>query len=415
MVTQAQVHEPCGSAHYLEHLEQNYPGFQALADAPFVRARNQEGTARNLTVLTVPVVVHIVYQNEDQNLSDETIDSVLAVLNLDFRRLNPDTVETRADFLDVVADPHIEFELVGIERVETDATFELDLFGGGLPDNVKRASDGGSDAWDTQRYLNIWVCNVEGGALLGYAYPPADLVNWPDGASAPSPELDGVVIHHEVFRTTGTYSTGGLFGGPPMTIPIRGRTITHEVGHYLGLRHIWGDGTLSILGIPDCEADDGVADTPNQGLNSQFACDPTANTCNEGPDDQVDMWENFMDYAQETCLNSFTQGQVTIMRDVLLNERFGLIENSVNTEEPLALADVKVYPNPANQELVIAQADATETLEHIQLYNAHGQLVQAWASPNHHFVVPVQSLAKGTYFLRLTHRTGVGVRTVVIQ
>lgn len=413
-VNDAQAQEPCATPHYLAQLEATYPGFEAATQQVYNRVRNQ-GQARNLTLVTIPVVVHLVYQNEDQNLSDDLVTEVLAVLNEDYRRLNADAVQVRETFLPVVDDPFIQFELAGIERVETTATFELDLLGGGLPDNVKSTVTGGSDAWDTEHHLNIWVCNIEGGALLGYAYPPADLTHWPEGASAPSPELDGVVIHYEVFRRTGTFTTTGLLGTDEITIPVRGRTITHEVGHYLGLRHVWGDGLLSIFGIPDCTVDDGVEDTPNQGLSSQFTCDETNNSCNEGAEDLPDMWENFMDYSREDCQNSFTFGQIEIMRSVLDNERAGLIEGSVRTQEGQLPANaLHLYPNPATDYLVLQREDNASAS--VRLHNAQGQIVQQWFSwTQSRLEVNTKALPAGLYYLQYTSREGQLTKAVVVE
>ncbi|MGH1434332.1 MAG: M43 family zinc metalloprotease [Lewinella sp.] len=413
-IASAQIQEPCAAAHYLNHLEATHPGFEAATRQVYDRVRGQ-GQARDFTLVTIPVVVHLVYQNEEQNLPDSLIEAVLDVLNEDYRRLNADAGQVREDFLPVVDDPFIQFELAGVERVSTTATFELDILGGTLPDNVKTTVTGGSDAWDPEHHLNIWVCNIEGGALLGYAYPPADLSHWPEDASAPSPALDGVVIHYEVFRRTGTFTTSGLFGLEDITVPVRGRTITHEVGHYLGLRHIWGDGLLSIFGIPDCSADDGVEDTPNQGLNSQFSCDPTNNTCEEGSGDLPDMWENFMDYAQEDCQNSFTFGQIEIMRSVLDNERAGLVGGSVSTREGLLPASaLQLYPNPATDYLII-QRDNTASAT-VRLHNAQGQVVKQWLScTQNRLEVATSSLPAGLYYVQYISREGQLTKAVVVE
>lgn len=413
-ISYAQHQEPCASHLYLQQLDETYPGFRAATQVPFSRVRT-EGQARDLTLLTVPVVVHIVYQNEEQNISDEAIQDVMDVLNEDYRRLNEDADQIREEFEEIVADPFIQFELMGVERVPTTSTFQLQILGGGLPDNVKQTANGGSDAWDTEHYLNIWVCHIEGGGLLGHAYPPANLVNWPAGANAPSPELDGVVIHQEIFRRSGDYTTMGLLGGQSITIPVRGRTITHEVGHYLGLRHIWGDGTFAILGIPDCNADDGVEDTPNQGLSSQFVCDPDNNGCNEGPNDLPDMWENYMDYSKEDCQNSFTTGQVELMRSVLENERAGLLEGAVSTHNLAEVSSLKVYPNPNQGWLVIEQANE-HAISRTRLLNPQGQLLQTWPTwTGIRQQLQLAEVPAGLYYLQLTTENGTITKAIVVE
>lgn len=408
----------CGYDHYVHLLEQQHPGFKAQADEILRDAAKRPLLQKDLEIYRIPVVVHIVYKEESQNVSQEDINDVIDVLNEDFRRKNTDAELIREDFMDVVGDPFIEFELAGVERVQTEATFELDLLAGSLPDNVKQSVSGGSDAWDTQKYLNIWVCNIEGGSLLGYAYPPADLEHWPDGANAPSPELDGVVIHQEVFRRTGTHTASGLLGLDEVTIPIRGRTITHEVGHYLGLRHIWGDGLLSILGIPDCNADDGVSDTPQQGISSQFACDPVQNTCEDGEADKLDMFENFMDYAREDCLNSFTKGQIAIMRSVLENNRPGLIDQNVsNTIAIQDNGDFRVYPNPASGQLFIESTLQENEPYQVRLVDTQGRLVQTpnLGRPATRQTLNISGLTAGLYGLVILQGDNQYFQKVVIR
>ncbi len=358
-----QIHK-CGFDHAVRLMEEAHPGYQQAVNRAFQTAKNHVSHTRN-DIYKINVVVHVVYKTPEENVSDQRIEAVIARLNEDFRRTNANAADLRSEFDDIVGDPLIEFELSHIERVETTATFELDIFGGGaLPDNVKQTAQGGSDAWDTSEYMNIWVCKLEGAGLLGYAYPPSCAPNWPAGSTAPSPELDGVVIHVDAFDVGTIYTIpadtiiippplnillGDTVFTPPTPVNIEGRTPSHEIGHYLGLRHIWGDGQSAQLGTPDCVADDGISDTPNQGLPSNFMCDATANTCNDGAGDKKDMWENYMDYADELCMSSFTMGQIDVMRGSLETCRTGIYTVVVNTgtEESQALAQsISIQPNP---------------------------------------------------------------------
>ena len=247
--------------------------------------------------------MHVVYNNEAQNISDQKIFDQIEVLNQDYRRQNSDASLTRSEFLDVAADAGIEFYLAefdpqgnptnGIVRTQTSQTsFILSLFDGSF--KMKHSSDGGSDAWDTNQYMNIWVCNLAifgFPAVLGFATPPDGAPNWPSGSAAESADEDGVVVHYEVFGpdpgASGTLATVN-----------KGRTATHEVGHWLNLPHVWGGGN-SPGDATNCNIDDGVQDTPNTKGSS--SCTLSANTCNSddaywgGP--MIDNVENYMDYS----------------------------------------------------------------------------------------------------------------------
>ncbi|MCB0562280.1 MAG: hypothetical protein KDD09_25175, partial [Phaeodactylibacter sp.] len=244
-------------------------------------------------VITIPVVFHIVYDNPSENITDAQVLSQITVLNEDFRRNNADAANTPSDFLSVAADVEIEFCLAtvdpngiatnGITRTATATATPY-----ATRDNVKFTSLGGKDAWPTGDYLNIWVCEL-GGGTLGYA-------QFPGGPAA----TDGVVID---YRYVGS--------GPPATPPYNlGRTATHEVGHWLNMIHIWGDG--------DCSVDDLVSDTPLAAApnynGSPCTYDGALNSCDEGAGDLPDMFQNYMDYSDDACMNLFTQGQTTRMR-----------------------------------------------------------------------------------------------------
>ncbi|MCB0598048.1 MAG: zinc metalloprotease, partial [Phaeodactylibacter sp.] len=244
-------------------------------------------------VITIPVVFHIVYDNASENITDAQVLSQITVLNEDFRRNNADAANTPSDFLSVAADVEIEFCLAtvdpngiatnGITRTATATATPY-----ATRDDVKFTSLGGKDAWPTGDYLNIWVCEL-GGGTLGYA-------QFPGGPAA----TDGVVID---YRYVGS--------GPPATPPYNlGRTATHEVGHWLNMIHIWGDG--------DCSVDDLVSDTPLAAApnynGSPCTYDGALNSCDEGAGDLPDMFQNYMDYSDDACMNLFTQGQTTRMR-----------------------------------------------------------------------------------------------------
>lgn len=250
--------------------------------------------AVRLRVTKIPVVVHVVYNTATENITARQIRSQITVLNRDFRAKNSDRSKVPTPWLGLVADTRIEFHLAktdpdgkptkGITRTKTTR------ISFGTDESVKSSATSGVDPWPTDRYLNIWVCRLAGG-LLGYA-------QFPGGP----PETDGVVILNTAFGTKGTVQ-------PPFHL---GRTTTHEVGHWLNLRHIWAD-------TEDCSGTDYVDDTPNcAGPNYGKPVFPHI-SCRNGPNG--DMFMNYMDYVDDDSMFFFTMQQVVRMQTALDAER----------------------------------------------------------------------------------------------
>lgn len=278
--------------------------------------------------ITIPVVVHVVYNstNPSENISDQQILSQINALNADYRKLNSDTNLIPSSFWPIASDSKIEFCLAsrdpngqattGITRTST-TTLEFSS------DNaVKSAASGGHDNWDPQHYLNFWVCNL-GGGLLGYAQFPADL--------STSASTDGVVIGYKYFGTTGTVIS-------PYNL---GRTATHEVGHWLNLRHIWGDAACG---------DDFVNDTPTQE-QANYSCPSFPHvTCGNGPNG--DMFMNYMDYVDDRCMQMFSTGQKQRIQATLASGRnqlsLSLGCQAVGIDEMNPFFSLRVFPNPGN-------------------------------------------------------------------
>lgn len=353
---------------------------------------------RSSEVYRIPVVFHVIYNNDEQNVPDEKILDQLAILNQDYNRLNPDTVNTRSEFLPVAAPAGIEFYLAqwdpqgnptsGITRTQTDvASFinlQFDL------NRMKSEATGGVSAWDVSHYMNIWVCNLSIPILnvpfvLGFATPPDGAPNWPAGSAAEQPDYDGVVLHYEVVGSnpdaTGTFATIN-----------KGRTATHEVGHYLGLRHIWGDGQ----GADGCSVDDGLEDTPNCASAQQQTCDYTANSCDEGSGDLPDQIENYMDYSDENCMNMFTRDQVNAMRYVIENFRQDLLLST--PESTSNQSKLLVWPNPV-EDLLYVEAGALKPNSQFQVIDLNGRVVLSGYGSSSG--LSVSMLNPGLYALRI--------------
>ena len=293
----------CGTMNVLERLKTEDPALEVKMEK-MERELQKYLTSNQISrdaqaVVTIPVVVHVVYNTSTQNISDAQIQSQIKILNDDFRRLNADKVNTPSAFSSVAADCQINFCLAskdpsgnattGITRTSTSTTSFYD------DDKVKSSSTGGKTGWSSSSYLNIWVCNL-GGGLLGYA-------QFPGGSSS----TDGVVIGHKYFGNTGT-----------ATAPFnKGRTTTHEVGHWLNLYHIWGDAYCG---------NDNVSDTPTQQADNYGCPSYPHKTC--GNTSSGDMFMNYMDYTDDACMNMFSTGQSSRMNAAINNYRSGLLTST---------------------------------------------------------------------------------------
>jgi Pregnancy-associated plasma protein-A/Secretion system C-terminal sorting domain/Fibronectin type III domain/Bacterial pre-peptidase C-terminal domain len=272
------------------------------------------GANKTAAVVTIPVVFHVVYATTAQNISDAKCIAQLNQLNLDYARLNTDASSTPSAFSGVAVNTQVQFCLAQrdpagnattgiIHKSTATASFSSN-------DAVKSSSTGGDNAWDATKYLNIWSCNL-GGGLLGYA-------QFPGGAAS----TDGVVC---------LYSSIGSMLSPGTSTPYHlGRTMTHEVGHWLNLRHIWGDANCGS---------DLVNDTPTQ-QTSNFGCPAFPHTtCSNGANG--DMFMNYMDYTDDGCMNMFTAGQAARMTALFAagGSRVGLT-TSLGCQAPTASCGV---------------------------------------------------------------------------
>lgn len=394
----------CATHSVFEHNVAAWPSYGTYVNQAFDQARQwveQNPGVKSGGIYQIPVVVHIVYTNATQNIDDSLVYNQIAVLNEDFRRMNADTIHTRSEFLPIAADAEIEFYLAttdpdGNPTTGITRTAGTPAFGTYTPfdDNVKFDSLGGKNAWPTNKYLNIWVCDlVFGFGILGYAYPPiGNVPNWDAGVAPADPGKQGVVIHYSVFGKNNPNAIA------PLDVVNRGRTTTHEVGHYLGLRHIWGDG--------DCSQDDGIADTPPAASDAQQICDWTKNTCTESSGPELpDNIENFMDYAADSCMNMFTQGQVSIMRYVLENFRQELVGLPVQIQEhQVAAGSVAVFPNPAGDVLNIQVLNNEITfMEAHEVLDFHGKTILRFTGQQ----TQLSQLPSGVYMTRIYTNHGI--------
>jgi hypothetical protein len=286
----ATLHRTCGAMAAHMMLLERFPSYRAnqmRLEGATTRRRDQRVDLGKAKIVTIKTVVNVVYKTAEQNISTAQINSQIKALNKDFRATNPDKTQTPAAWTGLVTDARIQFKVAKVTRTKTtqdDFTHD---------DGVKRGATGGVAPLNPATHLNIWVCPLRD-SLLGYA-------QFPGGPHS----TDGVVVNYLAFGTVGTAQ-------PPFH---KGRTATHEIGHYFNLRHIWGD-------TPDCSGSDMVPDTPNcAGPNTGMPSFPTI-TCNNGPNG--DMFVNYMDYTDDAGMFMFTTQQILRMRTTLDTERSGL-------------------------------------------------------------------------------------------
>jgi hypothetical protein len=311
----------CGQTEQTEKLFKHFPDLQREAEGfhqqleEETRLFAQERGGGEETLI-IPIVFHIIHEGGAENISDEQVLDCLRIVNRDFRKQNQDTLQVVDEFVDLIADINIEFRLAqrdpegnctkGINRIFSPLT-----------------NEGGSQMkdlifWPRDMYMNVWVCKDAGGAA-GYTYLPGSVNNgWLQ-------DQDGIVLLHNYTGSIGTSSV------------TRSRTLTHEIGHWLNLRHPWG-GTNEPAVESNCFDDDGVDDTPL--TIGWTTCNLDGESCGS-----LDNVQNYMDYSY--CSRMFTEGQRTRMRAAAFsgvadrNELWttqNLINTGVFDEEPVLCA-----------------------------------------------------------------------------
>lgn len=390
--------ERCSTGRKIAELAARNPVFakayqESLVETPHETALMR--TSSPTTVVTIPVVVHVLWKSSSQNISNAQIQSQIDILNADYRKLNADfTTNVPAAFQPLGADFEINFALAvrtpddqpttGIERKQIPSSFVFDeeyYTADGLP------------AWDQYSYLNIWVGPISDG-LLGFAYPPAALGQEPG---------DGLCIGYKYFGNT----------GQAVWPYNQGRTATHEIGHYFNLHHIWGSGQFDFSSCAN-----------NTGANSDFVADTPKTDeayyeCGIYPDNQHTcttltdgaMFMNYMDYTPDACMGFFTAGQKTRALSALNTTRAGLLTSLGAT--PLGVDEfetksISLYPNPASTYFTVnspkMQVDA------VDVFNSIGQKVKAASLENGNNVVDVAELPAGIYIVRF-HSEGKAVKS----
>ena len=418
--------EPCATNDVLQHQLRQDPGLADRMQALERRVQSWISTHKVQReadeVYTIPVVVHIVWLDSAENLPDSIVHQQLEVLNRDFRKMNEDTSTVRPRFKSLAADIGIEFCLAkvdpegnpttGITHTEGESPkfFGIPLgFYDPLTNSLKYDDTGGKSGWPVDRYLNIWVGNIGADllGLLGYAQLPQTYRDPDvDETAVQAIETDGIAIDYRAFGSTGEH------------LMVRGgRSTTHEVGHWLGLRHTWGDG--------DCSKDDFVSDTPITDGASQ-ECDTTRNSCVDSTSievDEPDMFENYMDYALE-CSSIFTTGQKERMIGYLLSDslRFALINSNTCQALLTSISPVEdlltweLYPNPTKGQIQIQWQSAKAQSVQLEIMDLQGRVVyRAKKLRNNHIRVDLSTQAAGMYMVRMLIGNHLSVKKVILE
>ena len=410
-----QEFEPCKTVDYIDALDQQYPGLKQHIDDIYLHSveasKAQEQKHGKLfpidTTYVIQLVFHVVWQTPDQNIDDIHIQEQVKVLNDAFNRQNADTSKTREIFKPVAGSARTRFELAkvdpfgnvtsGITRKQTTVTTFNTNNRATTYDFVKESIRGGVDSWDTKKYLNIWVCNLDYTTgqlgLFGYAFPPTGAEFWQNTTSFTSESKQGVVLHYEIV---GPNNPANL----DPTIYTNEKTAVHEIGHFLGLRHVWGDARFN-----GCSVDDYIDDTPNAVAASR-GCPIGANTCNT--DNLPDQVENYMDYGSDECANMFTKEQVGVMRWNLVNLRPGLGETEVVYKPVPEIEKDNLYPNPVTGNLKYFSDEIFDEEITITLYDMLHRDVRTVTRYKSDYVVEFDlfGVANGIYYIGVSTKDG---------
>lgn len=379
----------CGADDAVNNLRAGSPGYDAQMAAwknnilQFAQQAQQSDGSRG-QLYTIPIVFHIILSNQSQiNAVKNQINNQLVTLNEDFRSQNADVSTVRSIFQSLISDIEIEFCLavrdpngngaVGYtETVTTHAAWDPDTEG----DDMKYTANGGHNAWNPSKYINVWVVDIAGSqfaGVAGYAYI--------GGSGIHGQPVDGIVLDYQLG-----------FGS-------NNRSLSHEMGHYFGLYHTWGNSG-------GCSDDDGISDTP-ESSTANYGCDYTTNSCNTGTGDLPDQIENFMDYSD--CPAMFTTQQKNVMRAVLTGVRASLVTNNLGCQgvNVAPVANFSAASTTVCQGASVAFTDNSQNLPTSWLWTFQGGTPPSSTQQN----PTVTYSTPGTFNVTLTATNAIGSDT----
>ncbi len=418
----------CGTMHADSMIRAKNPAMGTLDDFENWMqqkiAEGAQGSAKAQTIYTFPVIVHVIHSGQavgvTRNISDAQINSQITVLNNDFRKLNADISNVPATWTSVAADCEINFCMAqksptgallsspGIERIDiTQMGYPAPPYTIAAFENIKS-----STIWDPNKYLNIWVTDFNdpsvSGTLLGYAtFPPGSTLSGITTSIGTS-TTDGVAIKYTAFGTTGVVVSPNN----------KGRTTVHEVGHWLGLRHTWGDDNNT------CSADDFCTDTPvERGPIYGTPTFPKLDNCSSTSPGV--MFMNFMDYTNDASSIMFTGDQKTRIKTVMANSSMRISAAGqinclgVGIETEKIMEDISVYPNPAKDKLHInlpGDSKVNSSVD-IKIYGMLGNLVAKNELKNigSDLNIDISTYSEGVYFVEVRFDENTYLKKIVVS
>ena len=430
----------CMTSPLMEYEMQKNPQYKNTVETYFNDLKEwlKDNPNTKNTVITIPVVVHVVHKQSHNlgigtNIPQIQIDDAIRILNEDYRRMNPEFPNPpRNTFTSYAGDTELEFCLattdengnstIGVTRTSTTKT-SFDADDNTDSNAMKRTATGGKDGWDALKYLNIWICNLtnsQGGQTLGYAYLPGQQSqSW-------TAWKDGLVVDYAYFGTVGNAASASQNDG---------RTPTHEIGHYLGLRHTFCE-QEDVQGNPICCDNDNnssggyVDDTPaskdiywgnvNTSTNN--------NTCNDTQysntftSDVLDMDENYMSYAFTTWM--FSHKQINVM-DYTMNASTGQGGRAaLKTSNGCMISGgnnmlhenlISLHPNPTSN-IVNFKFAMNIRVNSIVIQNVLGEeIIRIEHIQSDIFSLDLSSFPKGIYFATLDTDKGRGIEQILLS
>lgn len=393
----------CVTTEYEEYLKEKFPKratseeFESWIAQKIISSKTKSATSTQGTVITIPVVVHVIHNGDavgsNENIADGQVESQITVLNQDYRRmLGTPGYNTN----DVGADVEIEFCLAQVDPngLPTNGIDRVNLGQSSWGESNIENTLKPSTIWDPTQYFNIWVCNFGSDltGVLGYAQFPSlsglDGLNNSEGSA----NTDGVIIGYEYFGSSDIYPQGNY------AYPYdEGRTTTHEIGHALGLLHIWGNTyNNNSCSFSDYCDDTPASNGPNSSCSQHYSCT------------SYDMIENYMDYTNDACMNTFTQDQKARILAVMENSprRASLTTSTVclaiaGREDFELLNGINLYPNPTQNVLNIAAAN-NELPDSFIIYNSLGQtMANVKVTSEANLSINTSDYSTGIYFISI--------------